>query len=470
MIRLSWVQPEDLVAHELRAAADEGKDVSGFAARWARAGGSTEPAETGASPDPVPATVRAVARELLAELDLIPVPPALAAAEPNELAAIEELCTAGSSGRSTITVDAVTLPSGVGKLDAPHDRVHGAWLGRAAGCLLGKPVEKIPRAGIRAILESSRNWPLTQYFTAKGLAPEVARRYPWNRKSAGTSLRENIDGMPEDDDMNFALIALRLLEAHGGRFSTDDVANSWLADLPAGRVFTAERIAYRNLLDGIEPDRAGSVGNPFREWIGAQIRTDVYGWVNPGDPRAAARLAWQDARLTHARSGLYGAMFIAAACSTAVVATGEDRIDRVLDAGLSVIPPASRFAEAVAFGRELGASALDDETAIDRIHDRYGRLHWVHSLNNSCLLAFSLVRGAGDFGRTIALAVVGGWDTDSVGASAGSIAGALIGARGLPDAWVDPLRNRLATSIPGLDGIGFDELADRTRAVAAARP
>ena len=55
-----------------------------------------------------------------------------------------------------------------------RDRLLGAWLGRAAGCLLGKPVEKIPRAGIREIAESTGNWPLTGYFTARGLDPDVA--------------------------------------------------------------------------------------------------------------------------------------------------------------------------------------------------------------------------------------------------------------------------------------------------------
>jgi ADP-ribosylglycohydrolase len=58
--------------------------------------------------------------------------------------------------------------------------------------------------------------------------------------------------------------------------------------------------------------------------------------------------------------------------------------------------------------------------------------------------------------------VSGGWDTDSTGATAGSICGALTGAAGLPPAWTDPLANRLSSSIPGFDGIGFDELARRT--------
>ena len=65
----------------------------------------------------------------------------------------------------------------------------------------------------------------------------------------------------------------------------------WLVDLPAGRTFTAERVAYRNLLDGISPPLTARIRNPFREWIGAQIRTDLYGWVNAGSPRRAAEWA-----------------------------------------------------------------------------------------------------------------------------------------------------------------------------------
>ena len=55
--------------------------------------------------------------------------------------------------------------------------------------------------------------------------------------------------MPEDDDLNYPILALALLEKHGTGFTTDDVAQLWLDNLPAGRVFTAERAAYRNILD-----------------------------------------------------------------------------------------------------------------------------------------------------------------------------------------------------------------------------
>jgi ADP-ribosylglycohydrolase len=453
MLRVTWVQPEDLVAHMLAAKRLDGCDVDAIAEPWRTAGGSVDAPSVGATPEPASPELRGLARRLLVELDGVAVPAALDAAEPSDLAGIEALARGGFAAR--------------GPDDGYADRVHGGWLGRAAGCLLGKPVEKIPRRGIRAIAESTGNWPIHGYFTAIGLDPDVAAAYPWNRASRATSLVENIAGMPEDDDLNYALIALDLVERHGAGLTTDDVAATWLSSLPGGRVFTAERVAYRNLLDGHPPAVAGGIGNPFADWIGAQIRTDVYGWACPGDPAAAARLAWQDGALSHRRNGVYGAMFVAAASSAA---TKVETVDECLDAGLSVIPPGSRYAAAIRCGIALAESALDTEEAIDALYAKFGDLHWVHVLNNAALLAFALVRSAGDFAAAVTTVVVGGWDTDSTGATAGSICGALGGAAALPPAWIDPLANRLATSIPGFDGIGFDELAGRTVAARVAGP
>jgi ADP-ribosylglycohydrolase len=445
-MRLTWVQPEDLLPHELAASADEGRDVSAIAARWAAAGGATVPPVSGASPVPAGPELRALAAELLDECDALP--EVDSATEPRSLDAIR-----------------ASWPAEFGlPVRTPEpDRLHGAWLGRAVGCLLGKPVEKIPREGIREILTSAGRWPLRGYFTAAGLPAEVAARWPWNRRSASTSLAENIDGMPEDDDLNFALLALRVLETRGPDPTSADVAQAWLDWLPGGRVFTAERVAYRNLLLGLTPPETARRHNPFREWIGAQIRTDVYGWVNPGRPDRAAELAYRDATVSHVRSGVYGALWVAAMSAAAVVAPD---VATVLDVGEAVLPPESRFAAAVREGRALGAAATDDdgwESVLDTLHARHGHLHWVHVRNNAALVAAALAYGRGDLVRSICAAVSGGWDTDSTGATVGAITGALTGAAGLPAAWTAPLRGRLASSIAGFDGVGFVELAERTR-------
>ncbi|SEG91241.1 ADP-ribosylglycohydrolase [Nonomuraea solani] len=453
MIRLTWVQPEDLIGHELRQAAEDGRDAREIAARWHAAGGHDAPPRAGAS-EPGAARLRGLAEELLDELTAIPSP----LPEPSDLAGIIAACPDWPTATRTAgPIAAGSVAGSVAEVRGVDSaRVLGAWQGRAAGCVLGKPVEKIPREGIRQIAEATGNWPISGWFTAKGLPDDIARRWPWNRRSAVNSLAENIDGIPEDDDLNYPLLALSVLERHGRAFTTEDVAKLWLDELPAGRTFTAERVAYRNLLDGVEPPGTARHRNPFREWIGALIRTDVYGWVNPGDPATAAEYAWRDARLTHTANGIYGAMFTAAMCAASLVATSAEEVVR---AGLSVVPAGSRLHEAVSLAAADAAREDDFDRVIDLLHERHGGLHWVHTINNAALIAATLIHGRGDFTATIAGAVAGGWDTDSAGATAGSIAGALNG--GVPERW--RMRDSLASSLTGFDGVGLGALAARTR-------
>ncbi|MDN0194826.1 ADP-ribosylglycohydrolase family protein [Streptomyces sp. S.PNR 29] len=460
MLRLTWVQPEDLIGHELRQAAQDGREPSAIVARWAAAGGPDAPLRAGASPQPVSRYLRLLAEDLLDELGDLP--STLADSEPTDLAKIKAGCPAwptrpadGPAARAASP--AVTPP-----------RLEAAWLGRAVGCLLGKPVEKLPLEGIRALAEATGNRPLTTYFTARGVPGELTARYPWNRRSAPTSLAENIDGMPEDDDLDYPLLNLLLLGRHGKAFTTTDVARVWLDELPAGRTFTAERVAYRNLLTGLEPPHTARHRNPFREWIGALIRADVHGWTNPGDPAAAAEQAHRDATLTHTANGVYAAMFAAATIATA--ATGTHDIHACLRTGLTVVPPGSRLARAVRHAVQLARTHGDFDTVVDELHTAYADHHWVHAVPNTALIAAALTHADGDFTGSICRAVSGGWDTDSNGATAGSIAALLAGTpAALPDRWTAPLKNRLSTSVGDFGGTGFDTLAHLTHR-EATRP
>ncbi|MGA5065858.1 ADP-ribosylglycohydrolase family protein [Streptomyces exfoliatus] len=519
-LRLTWVQPEDLVGHELRQAREDGRDATALAARWAAAGGPPAPETAGASATPRP-DLRPLAEELLTALASLPTP--LADHEPTPLPDIQTLTTSHSPTAPTAAGSHPAgrwghpllersrelgggwaqpplpgpgllhrahqdLPAPEPPGTAPHaaprhqghqgpggeapdalrDRLHAAWLGRAAGCLLGKPVEKLPLSAIRALARATGNWPLSTWFTARGVPQGLLAAHPWNRRSATTSLAENIDGMPEDDDLNYPLLNLLLLQRYGRDFTTVDVARLWLDELPAGRTFTAERVAYRNLLDGVEPPLTAVHRNPFREWIGAQIRADVHGWTHPGDPAAAAAQAYRDAVLTHTANGVYGAMFVAAVLATA--ATGTADVHQSLAAGLGVIPSRSRLAEAVRRGIGLARETTDFDTVVDRLHAELGGYHWVHAVPNAALLGAALTHADGDFSRSVCAAVSGGWDTDSNGATAGSVAGLLAGHPDrLPERWTAPLKNRLATSVPSFDGVGFDTLAELTHR-EAVRP
>lgn len=175
-MRVTWIQPEDVLRHELVQSAAEGKIVADIAQRWTAAGGNVDPPARGASTTPALPALRALARELICELDARP-----AAREPDDLDAIR-----------TTWSDAPRLPTPA-DVDLA-DRVRGAWLGRAACCLLGKPVEGIGRDGIRAILEATGRWPLTEWFTARGLSDDVAVRSPWNRWNRASRATSLADG------------------------------------------------------------------------------------------------------------------------------------------------------------------------------------------------------------------------------------------------------------------------------------
>ncbi|MFE9839514.1 ADP-ribosylglycohydrolase family protein [Streptomyces sp. NPDC005551] len=449
MLRLTWVQPEDLLGHELRQAAQDGRETAAVTARWRAAGGPEAPARAGASPTPASPYLRVLAEDLLDELaDL---PGALADREPTGLGRIRDRCPNWPARN----------PAGPAPAAAGPRRLEAAWLGRAAGCLLGKPVEKLPLRGIRELARATGNWPLGTYFTARGVPAELATAHPWNKRSAPTSLAENIDGMPEDDDLNYPLLNVLLLQRYGRGFTTADVARLWLDELPAGRTFTAERVAYRNLLAGVEPPRTARHRNPFREWIGALIRADVHGWTNPGDPAAAAEQAHRDATLTHTANGVYAAMF--AAATLAAAAGGSSDVHACLLAGLAVVPAGSRLAEAVRHAVRLARTTGDFDAVVDELHATHRAYHWVHAVPNTALIAAALTHADGDFAGSVCRAVSGGWDTDSNGATAGSVAGLLAGdPAALPERWTAPLKNRLATSIADFDGVGFDTLAQLT--------
>ena len=342
------------------------------------------------------------------------------------------------------------------------NRILGGWLGRIAGCNLGKPVENgdfWTPARIRAYLEMADAYPLRDYIPALDPMPDG---FQFHRSWPETT-RGRVRGSARDDDIDYSILGVWLLEHYGFELTADRVANAWLSFLPYLQVFTAERAVLVNLLHNVSIASAGETRNPYREWIGALIRADVFGWTLPGRPGAAARLAYSDASLSHRCNGIYAAMWGAALVSLAAVgATVQEAVEKSLD----YVPARTRLAEALNGVHELYRGGCTWEAAVEEIRARFGQYSWVHAINNGCLITAGLLWGEGDFTATVGLTVQGGWDTDSNGATAGSVVGTVLGADQLPRHFIEPLEDRIRSAVFGFDNSRISELARRTTAIS----
>ena len=295
------------------------------------------------------------------------------------------------------------------KAEADYDKIYGAWLGRCAGCLLGQPVEGWRRARINGLLKETGNLPLQNYISSD-IGPILREKY--NVRDDGhaygaekTGWINNVSYMPEDDDTNYTLIALKLVEQYGRDFTPDDAAENWLMNLPLLHLCTAERVAYINLAQSIFPPESAAYRNPYREWIGAQIRGDLFGYICPGDTETAAEMAWRDASISHVKNGILGK------------------------------------------------------------YDENNPHHWCHTISNAAIVAMGLLWGKKDFTYTMELCLTMGFDTDCNCATAGSVLGMVLGAQLLPEVWTAPLNDRVLSGVDGFGLVHISDMAARTQAL-----
>jgi ADP-ribosylglycohydrolase len=434
-----WLQPVFLLQQEVNQRREEGFDVSSVADQ-------IQALSENAPADEVNAWY--------ARLDALPRRSDFAYDEPSDLAGIR-----------------AARPDGPRTLPRPDEAVRGqkilgAWLGRAAGCQLGKPVEGLPRHEIERYLKIANAYPLSDFVPLLDPVPEGL----WLHRSAKVATRGNFSEMARDDDMDYTLLGMHIVEKFGANFNTADVAETWLLHLPFHMVYTAERAAYRNLVDNLPLEQVPLHRNPCREWIGAQIRADGWAYASPCLPERAAEYAWRDASLSHIKNGIYGEMWAAAMIAAAFAepsgAATPAAIRRVIDTGLSEIPVNCRLAEAIHDVIGWHEQNADWESTWDKINAKYGSYHWVHTINNAAPVTLGLLYGNGDYARSISIAVMGGWDTDCNGATTGSVLGAMLGVDALPQHWIGQFNNRLRSAVIGYDGSQFTELAQRTLALS----
>ncbi|MBQ2676979.1 MAG: ADP-ribosylglycohydrolase family protein [Clostridia bacterium] len=369
--------------------------------------------------------------------------------EPSDYDSIQNLLTDFDADLTKVPTD-----------DVLYNKIKGAWVGRICGCLLGKPIECIYTEELIPLLKETGNYPMHRYIRNADLNEDIYKKYRFQLRDK--CYEDTITAAPVDDDTNYVVMAQVLIEKYGRDFTAKDVANLWLERQPKDAYCTAERVAFMNFVNGYCPPDSAEYKNPYREWIGAQIRGDYYGYINPGDIKTAAKMAFKDASISHVKNGIYGEMFISAMIAAAAVL---DDVKQVILAGLSQIPKTSRlYCEITKLIKDFDGG-LTQEKCFENIHKQYDQHvshDWCHTISNAVIVCAALLYGKGDYSKSICMAVQTGFDTDCNGATVGSVIGMMKGIDGIEKRWYQPINNKLETSIFGVGTIDIDEAVNKT--------
>jgi len=344
------------------------------------------------------------------------------------------------------------------------DKVRGAFLGRAAGCTLGAPVEGWHPDRMKELADYlGVAFPLTDYWPAADTPYAV--RYGMDARENYT--RPKMRYVPVDDDMTYTLLGLLILEDFGPGFTTADVGKAWLKYLPMA--CTAEKVALANLRKGMGWRRVAVKDNPYVEWIGADIRSDPWGYACPGWPERAAEMAYRDAYISHRYNGIYGEMYFSAVIAAAI-ATGDPV--EALHVGLTEIPKTCRLYKDVTWALKVAPTVRTPRRGFDLVQERFGPVRGgmstVHTNNNACLTVWGVTLGRRDLTRAIGATVAMGYDSDCTAATVGSIVGAAVGGKGIPAKWSRPFRGRCRTYIRRREWFAVSDIVRRFTAAAKA--
>ena len=190
--------------------------------------------------------------------------------------------------------------------------------------------------------------------------------------------------------------------------------------------------------------QAAEVGNPFLNWIGADIRSDPWAYAAPGWPEKAAELAHGATPLSAiGATASIAAMYFSAAISAAFAV--NDPVE-ALQIGLQEIPADCLLAREVRWALDK-APVNRELSRCRRRHRRSATPTWAGRMPSITpyLTIWGLTVGGDDYSKVIGETVAMGKDNDCTAATAGSIWGAVYGKSAIPKHWYKNFNNKVHT-------------------------
>lgn len=260
-----------------------------------------------------------------------------------------------------------------------------------------------------------------------------------------------------NDDLTFELAFLETFKRKGYALTGADVAEDWAARLPFA--FTAEGIALKNIKNGIYPPESGQFHNPFCEMIGAQMRGGVCGMVAPGNPKLAAKLAFEDAIVSHHNNGVLGEIFNAVMVSLAFV---EQDMKKICRMAIDMMPADSEYRTVVEYAWKKCEEYGNWRDAWLDCDEKYKQYSWIHAYPNAAAEVVALYFCENDYDKLVSLIAMCGLDVDCNAAQVANILAVAQGIKCIDAKWTEPIGDYMATYVRGMETVRFKALAQQT--------
>lgn len=305
------------------------------------------------------------------------------------------------------------------------DRTHAGWLGQIVGGAFGTALEG---------------------YTTNA----IFRTFGWVRDYTRKPNTYN-------DDITYELALLEGIERYGKNITSEQIGLIWTSLIPSG--WSAEEVALQNLRRGICPPESGSFNNPYREWIGAQMRGGVVGMLCPGDAERAAELAWKDGCVSHHNNGILGEVYNAVLVALSYV---ESDVRELLRKTMELIPADSEYYDTIFFVYQTCNQHKKWRLAWDNCERRFKTYNWIHAYPNVAAQIIAMWYSNGDFDETLHILGMCGQDVDCNAAQVMNAIAVMCGKEGIPARWLEPIGDRLNTYVRGKKQMSISVLAEWT--------
>jgi hypothetical protein len=314
------------------------------------------------------------------------------------------------------------------------DKIAGGWAGKMIGVTYGAPTE----------------------FRAQGKTFEDSIKWT----------PSDVKGSVWQDDIYVQLTFMETMDKYG-----IDAPAKKFQELFAKSgywLWHANVQGRKNYFDGIYPPQSGNPEfNLHADDIDFQIESDFIGFICPGMPQTAGKIADKIGHIMNYGDGVYGGVFVAALYTEAYF---ENDINKIISEALLSLPAGSDYykiiSDVIALHNHYPA---DWRKAWQELENKWGKVNIceagkgfnIDAKLNGAYIVMGLLYGAGDVDKTMEIATRCGQDSDCNPSNAVAVLGIVKGISGLPLPYQAAVK-AMGDSLFNNTSYSFNKAVDRT--------